>query len=759
MKFYVAHALLLAGVVHAASRSIHEEAKAPANPVSRIVTLLRGLQDKLETDLKAETDLFETYKCWAKSTTSTKTASNEAANSRIDSLKTYISDIEAGKIEFTTERVDLEKQVAELSDDLEKAKTMRESEKADFEAAKKEMEMAISALDEAITVMDDATKGSFAQKRSYLGMLSQKHSVRRALQFTQGLLEASDAKYLENLLLNGPENPDWKKLNRKADFKMKYTKRSGKIQKTLASLKTTFETNLEEAEAKEKQAVEDYEKLKKSKEGMLDTAQKALTDMVAETGARGLNKEQAQDEVDALTDQVDADTKFIKETEDSFKIKEGEWTARKELREKEILAMSQAIAVLASDDAKDAFKESYSSQGYLFLQESQVSVESARAKALRVVQSLVAKAPQDGRLVLLQAAAGNEQIKKVIEKIDDIIVVMKDEEKEDLTKKEKCESDLADAASKSRLAALAMDTASEDIARAKQKVSELKDQIEEQETKKKGLEGQVKDITRQREDENAQFKADKLADQQAADLVELAIKKIKEWKTAKASLLSKKKQLALAVGAMHEAKGLPPTSGVPTPPSGILPPPAASSNAAGNAPAPKRLAAAAIRVHTAARQDPQYAVEAGTAPVPPPPTWESAEYTGAESEQGGIIGIMEIVKEDIEKDISSGEKEEADSVKAFEKEKQDLEDEIEATKTAIDDLMQDKAGQEKIGTDKTKERATKKGELEGQVKLYKEYKPGCDFLLVNFEVRTKKRQAEMDGLTEAKAILQGADFS
>merc|ERR1719183_419740 len=109
-----------------ASRDVVEASK---NPVSRIVSLLNGLKAKLEEDLKVETDLYETYVCWYKTTTTTKSASNDAASSRIDSLESYIKDIEAGRIEFTTERQDLEKQISGLKSDLEEAKTMRANEK------------------------------------------------------------------------------------------------------------------------------------------------------------------------------------------------------------------------------------------------------------------------------------------------------------------------------------------------------------------------------------------------------------------------------------------------------------------------------------------------------------------------------------------------------------------------------------------------------------------------------------------------------
>merc|ERR1719162_1552353 len=113
--------------------------------------------------------------------------------------------------------------------------------------------------------------------------------------------------------------------------------------------------------------------------------------MTAEGGARGVSKTDSQNEVDALEAQVTADTKFVTEVEASFKTKNTEWDARKEARGKEVLAMSQAIAVLASDDAKDQMKDSFKSQGYLFLQELSVRNEPQRKCAARLVRSIAAK--------------------------------------------------------------------------------------------------------------------------------------------------------------------------------------------------------------------------------------------------------------------------------------------------------------------------------------------------------------------------------
>merc|ERR1719453_428154 len=111
---------------------------AGLNPVTRVVELLQGLSKKIYAEGKAEEDLYEKFVCWGESVINSKTASNAAAQSRIDELEAYIADIKAGKIEFTSERVDLENEIKNLSAELESATALREKEKADFLAAKDE---------------------------------------------------------------------------------------------------------------------------------------------------------------------------------------------------------------------------------------------------------------------------------------------------------------------------------------------------------------------------------------------------------------------------------------------------------------------------------------------------------------------------------------------------------------------------------------------------------------------------------------------
>lgn len=73
------------------------------------------------------------------------------------------------------------------------------------------------------------------------------------------------------------------------------------------------------------------------------------------------------------------------------------------------------------------------------------------------------------------------------------------------------------------------------------------------------------------------------------------------------------------------------------------------------------------------RQAP-FVSEAGKAPPPPPATWEGG-YGGKVDEQQGITAILGMIHEDILKDISKAEKEEADAAALYDKTKTALETE------------------------------------------------------------------------------------
>merc|ERR1719272_640929 len=97
-------AVACAGLLLLAMEAPAMAAGSIMNPSSRITALLQGLVKKLEADVKSDENIYERFVCWCNTVKKEKTMSNSAAQSRIDELKAYIADVEAGKVEFTTER-------------------------------------------------------------------------------------------------------------------------------------------------------------------------------------------------------------------------------------------------------------------------------------------------------------------------------------------------------------------------------------------------------------------------------------------------------------------------------------------------------------------------------------------------------------------------------------------------------------------------------------------------------------------------------
>merc|ERR1719335_560508 len=117
------------------------------------------------------------------------------AKTRISALEGYIADIEGGKIEFTNERETLEKETGALSDEIDKANELRETENEDYEAAKDEMEKAIASLEKAVEVLGEATKD---MKEGVL--ISMNSELNFALHVGQTFVSAADAKILKRAL-------------------------------------------------------------------------------------------------------------------------------------------------------------------------------------------------------------------------------------------------------------------------------------------------------------------------------------------------------------------------------------------------------------------------------------------------------------------------------------------------------------------------------------------------------------------------------
>jgi len=143
-------------------------------------------------------------------------------------------------------------------------------------------------------------------------------------------------------------------------------------------------------------------------------------------------------------------------------------------------------------------------------------------------------------------------------------------------------------------------------------------------------------------------------------------------------------------------------------------------------------------------------------PDTPPETFEG-DYEGRKSEGGGIIAILSMIKEDIEKEMKVASEEEAEALKAYEALRADSQATVDALDAKIVSLGQDIAGKMKEIADLESVKQNKADSEAATDAFLTDLGPNCDWVDKYFDSRMSKRKAEMEGLQEAKAILAGAE--
>jgi len=632
-----------------------------------------------------------------------------------------MEDIAAGKVEFTSERADLEVELKATEDSIAKAVALRNQEHQDFLAAEAELEAAVKALEEAIKVMKDATVKpveelvavrstagvSFSQRQAEADLLKQ------AVFYGKRILSAGDAYFLERVLTGDVPLGDSTKLNRKATFKAKYHARSRDIMGVLGKMLRTFKKELAETREKEKNDANDFKKLEKSKNEQLDLIKDGLEQAVAEGAARDVVVADSNAEISDLEKQLEVDTKIIEDTKAALEEKTQEFEARKKMRAEEIAAISKAISILFSDDARDLFKESYTSQQLALLRKSPSSqrlaflqldaVSSAATEAQRRAGEVLRAAAHDGRVLglalrLEATSAAGGRFDKVVEAIDAMIEKLKKEGKEDMKILDECKETRHKDESEAAKLSHAIDLLTDALEKLEVEIEAIQAEVKAKEETIAETEKAMKEAEMQREEEHAKWKKDDADDSAALVLVNNAKTVLERFYSDDAAML----QFVPKEYKMGEVK-------------------------------------------------------AGEAPPPPPPTWD-AGYEKKTQESGNIVAMLGVIANDIENDLESHKKQEDKAQKDFDEFTEESKKELEDLAKAVDDLNEQEATKKETVVEKEKEKATKKEELDVLTKKMKDAEPGCGFYADNIEMRRKNRDIEIGALTDAKAILLGAKF-
>merc|ERR1719386_295218 len=258
---------------------------------------------------------------------------------------------------------------------------------------------------------------------------------------------------------------------------------------------------------------------------------------MARAGELAVSVVQTQDALEYANEEAADTQKFAATLEKDCATKEQENAERTKMRNMEVSAISEAIGILNDDDALDVFKKALPSsfvQTVGFLQQSNTKA-SGPHKAQAILAGVAAKTKNTHLNLILytlnsklkmKSAGGFDEVKKMI---DDMVVLLGKQQKDDETQKAYCEGEFEksadeEAASKTKLAQT--DAA---LSEMTDSIGTLMEEISALEASVAALDKSVADSTEQRKEEHAAYVEQMQMNEAAMGLVEKAKNRMQKF--------------------------------------------------------------------------------------------------------------------------------------------------------------------------------------------------------------------------------------
>jgi len=403
-------------------------AAAKNRPVSKVITLLKDMLKQLEKEAEEDEEIYDQLACWCETNDKEKTKSIADAETKIEDLTTKIEEMTASSARLNTEIKNLEKEVAENQDALDKATSIRQKELAEFNAEEKDLLGSISALSSAVTVLSKHHDAAFLQVST--GMDAVASTLRKAIKHStvlEGVLTHTQRRAVASFLQSPGDYFD-----ASPTFKQSYAPQSGEIFGILKQMKETFEANLAATQKDEQANQKAYEDLKAAKQEEITAGQDQIDKKTEELASTDEKLANAKEDVEDTKNSLSADEEFLMMLKEKCASTDSEWEERQKTRQLEMEACSKALAVLSSDDAHDLFTKTFNPA---FVQ---TGANSARRSRASEVLSRVAQKVNSPRLAAIAMRVKLDAFTKVKKAIDDMVGALLQEKADEIKHKDFC---------------------------------------------------------------------------------------------------------------------------------------------------------------------------------------------------------------------------------------------------------------------------------------------------------------------------------
>jgi len=704
-------------------------------PITRVVNLLKEMQQTLAKDMEEDENLFKELECWCNTGKYDKEEATKASTAKIEQLASDIEGMTAKSSELDTNIKELTAQIASDKQALAEATALREKQLSEFQGMENDNVQALENLKAAIEVLSkhqdappDSTVAGGAVFKSERDSWSLLQSSIKDTPWFDAHEESRGARTLENFMRrNGFDDVNavddsasmkpiathkflqassagkastWsaedsalvkRAMKSVASFVQNhhsvayfpaYTSQSGEIFGVLKQLEEEMAGDLSEAQKIEQARGAAFAELRAAKSTQIKEGEKMEEQKEDEKANTDNALAEAKEDLEQEQKVLGEDTVFLKNLNEMCAKGDADFQERKQARLTEIQAVAETIEILMGDEARDAMSGTYNS----FVQVAAARQNTRRHLAAQLLRK-AARQSNNPALLVLASSAELDAFTKVKAAIDEMVVMLKQQQEDEVKKNDWCKSEIH--------------TNEMTTAKTEDTKADLEAKINELTSTIKTLESEIADAYAQIEQTQLDLQR-ATEDRKAANF---DFQKTVSDQTITIEVLKKAlDRLATFYDFLQKKGGA------------------------------------------------SFVQKKQTPPVP------QKEY----SKNKGSTGVMEMIEKliheasDLRKDSQQSE---GSAQAAYEQLIADTNGSVEALQKEITSKLAAKADAEKDKLSAESDLSDTNKELDGLSKYSSELHAECDYLLKNFDLRQSKRAGEIEALQQAKQILDGASLN
>jgi len=687
--------------------------KTNDSPVTRVVELLSDLKAKIEADGRAEQAIYDKYACWCEETTARKAAAIEEGKTAIEELSQRILELNAAQGSDTATLAKLKKDIASNKESTAKSEALRKNENNAYLKTKSELEQAINNLERAVQVLGDGTTHESKEKDRWNA------AGEPAMIATSSMANMSPAMRETKMLTVAAGVRSAMRLYSRKDKDDMIGQDFSSVKSFLSDPTSMVLANVGSPHLQE------YSTQSGAIQGIL---KQMLDDFNTNLENSGTEETEKQTDYDALMTSKREDLALLSSTLTSKTTSSG--NDGKELADN-TLERKETEAQLKEDEAFfQTLKDGCKTKATNWADRSRVRTEELNgisqaveilssedasgtfeASATTFLQTGAARTPQKAAYNALKKAATKAKsvqlaalasklytaghFDEVLSAIDDMIAHCRQEEVDDQKKRDWCETERSNANSKNQALEYDLEELTNKIARQNNAKTELGNEITKTETAMSDLQSAMDTALADRNEEHTQYQTALKDDTDAVALLAKAIEVLASFYD----------------GSTDKFIQLP-----------------------------------AEKTETK-KQNPDDEPESGP-----------ASYGGQQTAGTGIVTILEMIKEDVQKEMKTAMDEEHQALLSYEKLLSESNGSMNAMKTKKTTLERDVAGVNMEIANTEAVHGDKDASKTATDTYLSDLAPNCDWVMNTFDTRTEQRKAEIAGLSNAKSILGGAGY-